>query len=111
MLEQLCGAKKEGRSFLCCEVLANVEQVNDSSEQRPTLSWAYWRFIEDAGFLDDGSFVIIVRTQTFLLFFCERRRHDRRKERKRLIISALSDLSIGRWNTTNNHAKQDTNND
>lgn len=61
VLEQFCGAKEQGGSFLCCEVLADVEQVYDAGEQRPTLSWANWRFIEDAGFLDHGGFVIIVR--------------------------------------------------
>ncbi len=61
VLEQFCGPKEQGGSFLCCEVLANVQQVYDASEQRPTLSWANWRFIEDAGFLYDGGFVIIIR--------------------------------------------------
>lgn len=61
VLEEFCGAKEQGRSFLRCEVLPDVQQVYNASEQRPTLSWANRRFIEDAGFLYDGSFVIIVR--------------------------------------------------
>lgn len=61
VLEQFGGAKEQGCGFLCCEVLADVQQVYDAGEQRPTLSWTNGRFIEDAGFLDDGGFVIIVR--------------------------------------------------
>lgn len=60
VLEQFCGAKEQGGSFLCCEVLADVQQVYDAGKQRPALSWANWRFIEDACFLYDGGFVIIV---------------------------------------------------
>jgi len=70
MLEELRRSKEQRGGLLCAKRLANIKQVDNAGEEGPAFPWADWRVIENAGFLDDGCLVVIVRTETtlFLLF-------------------------------------------
>lgn len=78
MLEQFGGAKEQRGSLLRAEILANIQKVNDPGEQSSTLARADGRIIEDAGFLDDRSFIVVVGAEAALLFFFGHVGHGRR---------------------------------
>lgn len=69
MLEQFGGAKEQRSGLLRAEILADIKEVNDPREESSTLAWADGRIIEDAGFLDDCGFIVVVGTEAALLFF------------------------------------------
>ena len=67
VLEQLRCPKEQRCGLLCVERLADVEEVDDAGKQGSALARAYGRFIEDAGFLDDGGLVVVVGAEAALL--------------------------------------------
>jgi hypothetical protein len=69
MLKKFGDAEEQGGRFLRIEVLPDVEKVDNARKQCSTSSWTDWRFVEDAGFLDDGGLVIVVRADADLLLF------------------------------------------
>ena len=73
MLEQLRCAEEQRRRLLSAERLTDIEQVNDAREECPALARTNGGFIEDAGLLDDGRLVVVVRAEAVLLvlFRCE----------------------------------------
>jgi len=70
MLEQFRRPEKQRRGLLRSKRLSDVKEVDDTSQKCSTLSRTNWRFIEHARLLDDGCFVVVVRTEAaFVLLF------------------------------------------
>ena len=80
MLEQLRRAKEEGRRLLSVERLAGIEKIDDAGEEGPALPRAYGGLIEDAGLLDDGRLVVVVRAEPALLILFRGERHRESRE-------------------------------
>ena len=79
VLEELRSAKEQRSGFLGIECFADIEKVYDPSEKSSAFPRAYGGFIEDAGLLNDGSLVIIIRTEAALLvLFCRERHRESR---------------------------------
>lgn len=68
MLEKLGDTKEKSRSFLSGESLSGIQQVDDPSQECPTLPRGDRRFIECPSFLNDGGFIVVERylSETFL---------------------------------------------
>ena len=73
MLEQLRCPEEQRRRLLRVERLSDIEQVHYAREQGPAFARADGGLIEDAGLLDDGRLVVVVRAEAILLvlFGCE----------------------------------------
>jgi len=69
VLEQFRRAEKQSGGLLGVEVFANVQEMDDPGEQCPAFSWTDWRIVEDASFLDHRRLVVVVRAETFVVFF------------------------------------------
>lgn len=78
VLKQFCSSKEQRSALLRAKVLANVEKVDNPREESSALAWADGRVIEDAGFLDDCGFVIVVRAEAALLLFFGHVGHGKR---------------------------------
>lgn len=59
MLEQLRNAKEKGGGLLSGESLPCVQKIYDPGQEGPAFPGRYRRFVEDAGFLYDGGFVVV----------------------------------------------------
>ena len=80
MLEQLRRAKEQSCGLLGAERLADIEEIDDAREQRSTLAGAYGGFIEDAGFLDGGGFIVVVSAEAALLVLFRCKRHSEKRK-------------------------------
>ena len=78
MLEQLGCAEEQRGGLLRAEALANIQEVDNPREESSTLPRADGRIIEDASFLDDCGFIVVVGAKTALLLFFGRESHGRR---------------------------------
>ena len=67
MLKQLRRAKEQRCRLLRVECFADIEEINDASEQCPALARTYGGFIEDTSLLDDGCLVVVVGAEAGLL--------------------------------------------
>jgi hypothetical protein len=75
MLEQLGSSKEQRCRLLSPERFTDIEQVNHSRKERPAFPWTYWGLIKDAGLLDDGCLVVVVRAETALVLLFRRKGH------------------------------------
>ena len=80
MLEQLRRPKEQRRRLLRVERLPDIEQVHYTREQSPAFARADGGFIEDAGLLDDGRLVVVVRAEPALLILFRGERHRESRE-------------------------------
>lgn len=78
MLEKLRGSKEQSSGLLRTECLADIKQVDYPREECPAFPRTDGGIIENASFLNDGSFVVVVRAETALFFFFGRVCHGRR---------------------------------
>lgn len=84
VLEKLGDTEEQCCRFLRSERLSDIEQVYDLGKQSPTFSRADGRFVEDAGLLNDGRFVMIVLVDATLVVFFNRRHLQELKNEDRL---------------------------
>lgn len=75
MLEQLRRTKEQCRRLLGIKRFADIEEVHDASKEGSALARADWRLVEDAGLLDDGRLVVVVRAEAALLVLFGGERH------------------------------------
>lgn len=59
MLKQLRHPKKQRRRLLRGKALSDIQEEHDPRQEGTTFPWGDGRLVEDAGFLDDGGFVVV----------------------------------------------------